>query len=1275
MLLIQITAWQPIGFIINKKPHKHPVMSMGKTKSPRNHHQVVPKKATRKFFSCYNCDYTTHRKCHLGSHLKVHGKCRQHMCNHCDATYRNKWTLDTHILKKHPEFISSIAGKLYECITCGYKTTAHSRFLRHMSSHPETASSRCIHCHATFRNKSTLTRHLMENHNNFVTLNVRKMYRCSVCSYGTLEMAVFHRHLSIHPEYASNYTCIHCAARFGNKIRLDDHLLLKHPDFNPPVTSKVLECSMCLFKSTIKSNFDRHMSRHDESVSTYCCRFRMCKATFRTKILLDEHVVRKHPNLIKSITSKLYGCTQCTYKTVIKLSFDKHVSEHLHSGSSNKLNTCIHCDATFRNKITLDDHIAKKHQNFIMSVARKRHHSKGSGYKTFMKSDIDRRNVSVHAVESSTCLRNAKFKTKNAINQHVVKRNPNFITPSAREIYECTECGYKTTVKFSFDSHMSSHRLLDEHSYKMSRTGFCPYLLQSAPASVHCGATFKRKESLEDHVLKKHPGYFISGTKKMHECSVCSYKTLIKYHLVKDIASIHHLELLNLAYTVTRHSKVTCLVRCTVMEHRFNPLSIALVFIEMTVCFFFSMGKTKSPRNHHQVVPKKATRNSFSCYYCNYTTVRKCHLSSHLKIHGNKKCKNPIIRRIPVRSINEKHSIFLASETYSGCKRRQHMCNHCEATYINKWCLDIHMSKKHPEFISSIAGKLYECITCGYKTTAHSMFLRHTSAHPKTASCRCTHCHATSRNKSTLTRHLVKNHSNFETPNVRKMYRCTVCTYGTLEMADFYRHLSIHPEYASNYTCVHCETRFGNKIRLDDHLLTKHPDLKVPVTSKILECKICRYKSTIKSNFDKHTSMHHESVSTYCCRFRMCKATFQTKIWLDEHVVRKHPNLIKSITSKLYGCTQCTYKTVIKPSFDKHASEHLHSGSSNKLNTCIHCDATFRNKITLDDHIAKKHQNCIMSVARKKHRSKESGYKTFMKSDIDRHNTSVHAVESSTCLRNAKFKTKNAVNQHVVKRNPNFITPSAREINECTECGYKTTVMFRIKKEKSEADILEEDKVKQEADMEEEEYKLITEDCDIKSESEEATMQHTSLDDHIKSEHSSASQIPDYKTAVKCDSDKYTSSHSEHPDVAVSLGRKIHEYAQCPSKPSQKNHLDSHIATHSDRISTNICVHCEATFKSKRSLDDHLVKKDASLSTSVTSKVHVCTKRGYKTVSKGHFYRHNLIHHDSASNYKQQIPCAYCEISFKNKVSLDDHVVKKHPNFVTSIADIRMLKM
>nr|CAI5820569.1 unnamed protein product [Callosobruchus analis] len=50
----------------------------------------------------------------------------------------------------------------------------------------------------------------------------------------------------------------------------------------------------------------------------------------------------------------------------------------------------------------------------------------------------------------------------------------------------------------------------------------------------------------------------------------------------------------------------------------------------------------------------------------------------------------------------------------------------------------------------------------------------------------------------------------------------------------------------------------------------------------------------------------------------------------------------------------------------------------------------------------------------------------------------------------------------------------------------------RIKKEKSEADILEEDKVKQEADMEEEEYKLITEDCDIKSESEEASMDATS---------------------------------------------------------------------------------------------------------------------------------------------------------------------------------------
>nr|CAI5819307.1 unnamed protein product [Callosobruchus analis] len=43
---------------------------------------------------------------------------------------------------------------------------------------------------------------------------------------------------------------------------------------------------------------------------------------------LDDHVVRKHPDFISSITNKLRECTKCPFKTQFKTFFDRHLLKH-----------------------------------------------------------------------------------------------------------------------------------------------------------------------------------------------------------------------------------------------------------------------------------------------------------------------------------------------------------------------------------------------------------------------------------------------------------------------------------------------------------------------------------------------------------------------------------------------------------------------------------------------------------------------------------------------------------------------------------------------------------------------------------------------------------------------------------------------------------------------------------------------------------------------------------------------------------------------------------
>nr|CAI5819299.1 unnamed protein product [Callosobruchus analis] len=110
-----------------------------------------------------------------------------------------------------------------------------------------------------------------------------------------------------------------------------------------------------------------------------------CNATFKSKTSLDDHVIRKHPDFISSVTSKLYVCTKCTFKTVKKSCFSKHLLKHPGIASDFKHSSCIHCNATFKSKMSLDDHVVRKHPDFISSITNKLRECTKCPFKTVQK--------------------------------------------------------------------------------------------------------------------------------------------------------------------------------------------------------------------------------------------------------------------------------------------------------------------------------------------------------------------------------------------------------------------------------------------------------------------------------------------------------------------------------------------------------------------------------------------------------------------------------------------------------------------------------------------------------------------------------------------------------------------------------------------------------------------------------------------------------------------------------------------------------------------------
>nr|CAH7713213.1 unnamed protein product [Callosobruchus chinensis] len=81
---------------------------------------------------------------------------------------------------------------------------------------------------------------------------------------------------------------------------------------------------------------------------------------------------------------------------------------------------CIHCNAKFKTQQGIDEHIVKEHPDYC-----------------------------IHC--------NATFKTKQGLDEHIVKKHPDLIASLSRKIYSCEYCPYLTITKTCFTEHMLRH--------------------------------------------------------------------------------------------------------------------------------------------------------------------------------------------------------------------------------------------------------------------------------------------------------------------------------------------------------------------------------------------------------------------------------------------------------------------------------------------------------------------------------------------------------------------------------------------------------------------------------------------------------------------------------------------------------------------------------------------------------------------------------------------------------------------------------------------------
>nr|CAH7755136.1 unnamed protein product [Callosobruchus chinensis] len=475
-----------------------------------------------KMHECTHCTYKTTMKSNLAKHLLKHDNYKLKTCIHCNTTFERKKHLDEHTVCEHPDFIASVSSKIHQCTRCTFKTVMKANLARHMLKHPDSSNlSRCIYCNATYKSKRNMDNHIIRKHPDSIASVSSKIHECKYCMYKTTVKAQFSEHMTQHYETADR--CIHCNAIYKRKMSLDDHILRRHPEHIASVSNKIHECTHCAFKTVMKAQLAHHMLKHPETGIT-CAH---CDAVYKRKEELDEHTIKKHPDAIASVSSKIYECPHCTYKTIIKRSFAGHMLEH---PETDICSACIHCNAIFKQKSSLDDHIICKHPDFIASVSSKIHECTHCPYKTVVKSNLVHHNMLKHpeTVDSNKfilCVHcNTAYSNKKNLDEHIIRIHPDCIASISSKVHQCGYCSFKTTVKGNFTSHMLNHSETAD-SFKLNRT------------CTDCNTTFKSKTYLDEHIIRKHPDFMASVSSKIHECSHCTYQSTIKrklaIHLLK----------------------------------------------------------------------------------------------------------------------------------------------------------------------------------------------------------------------------------------------------------------------------------------------------------------------------------------------------------------------------------------------------------------------------------------------------------------------------------------------------------------------------------------------------------------------------------------------------------------------------------------------------------------------------------------------------------------------------------------------------------------------
>uniref|UniRef100_A0A8C2YAK1 RE1 silencing transcription factor n=1 Tax=Coturnix japonica TaxID=93934 RepID=A0A8C2YAK1_COTJA len=170
------------------------------------------------------------------------------------------------------------------------------------------------------------------------------------------------------------------------------------------------------------------------------------------------------------------------------------------------------------------------------------------------------------------------------------------------------------------------------------------------------------------------------------------------------------------------------------------------------------------------------------------------------------------------------------------------------------------------------------CDRCGYNTNRYDHYLAHLKHHNKAGEnervYKCTICTYTTVNRKNNYIQHIRTHTG------ERPYQCAMCPYSSSQKTHLTRHMRTHSG-EKPFKCDQCSYVASNQ-----HEVTRHAR-QVHNGPKPLTCPHCDYKTADRSNFKKHVELHVNPRQFLC---PVCDYAASKKCNLQYHIKSRHPD-------------------------------------------------------------------------------------------------------------------------------------------------------------------------------------------------------------------------------------------------------------------------------------------------------------------------------------------------------------------------------------------------